>query len=100
MKIIYSFNKQGYEADYWARELSAASDERHTFIPFNHDPYLPIARYLRAQLLDTRGNHGLSERHLVEASSSASWRMARSRCTQSVDTTNSATSEANHMAPT
>jgi hypothetical protein len=52
MKIIYSFNKQGYEADYWTREISAASDERCTFIPFNHDPYVPLARYLRAQLLD------------------------------------------------
>jgi len=52
MKVIYSFNKQGYEADYWTREISAASDERCTFIPFNHDPYVPLARYLRAQLLD------------------------------------------------
>src|SRR4051794_16557684 len=52
MKIIYSFNKRGYEADYWTRELAAASGDRHTIIPFNHDPYLDIGRYLRAQLLD------------------------------------------------
>jgi spore maturation protein CgeB len=52
MRIVYSFNKRGFEADYWSRELPAASGERHTFIPFNHDPYLSIRRYIRAQLLD------------------------------------------------
>jgi len=52
LKIIYSFNKRGFEADYWSREIPAASDDVYTFIPFNHDPYLPVRRYLRAQLLD------------------------------------------------
>ncbi|MGE5752662.1 MAG: glycosyltransferase [Deltaproteobacteria bacterium] len=52
MKIVYSFNKRGYEADYWSREIAAASDEGVTFIPFNHDPYLDPNLYVRAQLLD------------------------------------------------
>lgn len=52
MIIIYSFNKRGFEADYWAREIAGASDERYTFVPFNHDPYLGYSRYSRAQLLD------------------------------------------------
>ena len=52
MKIIYSYNKKGFEADYWHREIAAASNERVTFVPFNHDPYVDVSRYLRAQLLD------------------------------------------------
>jgi spore maturation protein CgeB len=52
MKILYSFNKRGYEAAYWSREIAAASGERFTFIPFNHDRYLDPGLYVRAQLLD------------------------------------------------
>jgi len=52
VKILYSFNKRGAEADFWFREISSASSSRFTFIPFNHDPYLTTALYSRAQLLD------------------------------------------------
>jgi hypothetical protein len=52
MNIVYSFNKKGFEADYWSREIAAASDDKFKFIPFNHDPYLDSQLYLRAQLLD------------------------------------------------
>lgn len=52
MKIIYSYNKRGWEAQLFQREIGAASDSRHTFIPFNHDPYVEVSRYIRAQLLD------------------------------------------------
>lgn len=52
MKIIYSFNKRGFEADYWTKEIGGASDDRYEFIPFNHDPYVEVMRYGRAQLLD------------------------------------------------
>lgn len=52
MKIIYSLNKKGFEADYWEREIPAASGGRYQFIPFNHDPYLNTRLYQRAQLLD------------------------------------------------
>lgn len=52
MKIIYSFNKQGYEADYWSREIAAASTSDVQFLPFNHDRHLPVREYIRAQLLD------------------------------------------------
>lgn len=52
LTIVYSFNKRGYEADYWTREIAAASDEHVRFVPFNHDPYLDIGLYIRAQLLD------------------------------------------------
>lgn len=52
VNIIYSFNKKGYEADYWTREIAGASNDRFTFIPFNHDRYLDSQLYVRAQLLD------------------------------------------------
>jgi hypothetical protein len=52
MKIIYSFNKRGFEADYWYREIAAANSESYQFLPFNHDPYLDPNLYVRAQLLD------------------------------------------------
>jgi len=52
MKIIYSFNKRGFEEDYWAREIAAASTTDCQYIPFNHGPYLEPALYIRAQLLD------------------------------------------------
>ena len=52
LTIVYSYNKRGYEADYWSREIAAASTDDVTFVPFNHDPYLNPALYIRAQLLD------------------------------------------------
>ncbi|HYC48813.1 MAG TPA: glycosyltransferase [Burkholderiales bacterium] len=52
MKIIYSFNKTGFEADYWTREIAAASSGAFTFVPFNHGEFLDLRFYLRAQLLD------------------------------------------------
>jgi spore maturation protein CgeB len=51
-KIIYSFNKRGFEAAYWGKEIAAASNQNYKFIPFNHDPYLDASLYSRAQLLD------------------------------------------------
>jgi hypothetical protein len=50
--VLYSFNKKGFEAEFWTREIAAASNEQVRFIPFNHDSYLPIPCYVRAQLLD------------------------------------------------
>lgn len=52
MRIVYSFNKKGAEAEYWTREIAAASTPSVAFLPFNHDPYLQVQRYIRAQLLD------------------------------------------------
>lgn len=52
MKVLYSFNKRGYEAEFWTREIQAASNAATQFIPFNHDPFLDPQRYVRAQLLD------------------------------------------------
>lgn len=52
MNIIYSFNKKGRNAQHWHKEISAASTPEFTFIPFNHDPYLDLHLYARAQLLD------------------------------------------------
>ena len=52
LTIIYSFNKQGYEAEYWTREIADASTSDARFIPFNHDPYVSPMLYIRAQLLD------------------------------------------------
>jgi hypothetical protein len=52
VKIIYSFAKSGFEADYWAREIAAASTAEVQFSPFNHGGYLRPHSYVRAQLLD------------------------------------------------
>ncbi len=52
MKILYSYAKGGFEADYWHREIRASSGVDVEFIPFNHQPYLHPQRYIRAQLLD------------------------------------------------
>jgi spore maturation protein CgeB len=52
MNIVYSFNKNGFEADFWRKEIAAASNDEFRFIPFNHDPYLDTRLYFRAQLLD------------------------------------------------
>ncbi|HXH37735.1 MAG TPA: glycosyltransferase [Thermoanaerobaculia bacterium] len=52
MKIVYSYNKRGFEADMFRDEIAAGSDERYSFIPFNHEPYVETNRCIRAQLLD------------------------------------------------
>jgi spore maturation protein CgeB len=52
MRVVYSFNKTGREAEIWERELAAASTDSLEIIPFNHDPYLDVRTYIRAQLLD------------------------------------------------
>lgn len=64
MKVIYSFNKKGFEAEYWAKEIASASTQECQFIPFNHDPYLNPNLYVRAQLLDNlyfQQNPGLNQ---------------------------------------
>lgn len=63
MKILYSYNKTGFEAAYWEREIRAASNTEITFIPFNHGKFLNPAMYLRAQQLDNlyyQGHPGLA----------------------------------------
>jgi spore maturation protein CgeB len=52
MKVIYSFNKKGREAQIWERELAESSTNSLEIIPFNHDGYMDVNLYLRAQLLD------------------------------------------------
>jgi spore maturation protein CgeB len=52
MKILYSFNKHGYEADCWERGIRAASDGKITFIPFNHERFLKPKLYIDAVNLD------------------------------------------------
>jgi spore maturation protein CgeB len=52
LTILYSFNKHGFEAEYWTREIAAAATDTYRFIPFNHGPYLEPSLYSRAQLLD------------------------------------------------
>lgn len=52
MKVLYSFNKRGAEAEFWEREIAKASNSVVTFLPFNHDPFLSTSLYLRAQQLD------------------------------------------------
>lgn len=50
--IIYSFNKRGFELDFWQQEIAGASTETDRFVPFNHDAFLSPQHYGRAQLLD------------------------------------------------
>ena len=57
MRILYSFNKTGFEAEYWTREIAASSSEAYTFVPFNHGRYLDPGRCERAQLLDNLYYH-------------------------------------------
>jgi len=52
MKIVYSFNKTGYEAECWTREIAAASNEQFSFLPFDHGRFLDPNRYLDAARLD------------------------------------------------
>ena len=52
MNIIYSFNKRGFEANYWRREIAEASTSNFKFRPFDHGRYVNPAKYVRAQLLD------------------------------------------------
>ncbi len=52
MKILYSFNKTGFEERFWTREVAAASSSDYQFIPFNHGAICNPMRYLRAQALD------------------------------------------------
>ena len=42
LRILYSHNKTGIEAQHWDAELRNASDDRFEFIPFNHGPYAPL----------------------------------------------------------
>jgi len=52
MKILYSYAKSGFESKYWEKEISAASTDCFSFIPFNHSSYIPFEDVWRAQLLD------------------------------------------------
>jgi spore maturation protein CgeB len=52
MKIIYSFNKKGWEADLWIDTFKNSSTEEVNFIPFNHQEYLDPNLYQSAQKLD------------------------------------------------
>jgi spore maturation protein CgeB len=52
MKIVYSFNKQGFEAEVWEKGIRAASDDSVSFIPFNHQHYLNPKLYIDAIKLD------------------------------------------------
>lgn len=52
MRIIYSFNKSGFEGACWEKEIEKASFEEIEFIPFNHVGYLDPMRYYEAGNLD------------------------------------------------
>lgn len=58
MKIIYSFNKQGYEGQCWESEIRAASSEEATFYPFNHGEYLSPSFYDDSVKLDKLYQNG------------------------------------------
>jgi spore maturation protein CgeB len=50
-KLLYSFNKKGFELDYWMEELSYIN-KNIDITPFNHGEYIGASNYIRAQLLE------------------------------------------------
>ncbi len=52
LTILYSFNKTGYEAEFWEREIAAAAGPGWRFVPFNHGRHVDPRSCARAQLLD------------------------------------------------
>lgn len=52
MKIVFSFNKGGYEAQCWEKEIGAISGARITLIPFNHSRFLAPSAYEDSVALD------------------------------------------------
>jgi hypothetical protein len=52
MRIIYSFNKSGYEGERWDEEISSASNHHHSFFAFNHGNFINPKRILTAYDLD------------------------------------------------
>jgi spore maturation protein CgeB len=52
MRIIFSFNKAGREAEYWEKEISAASSGDLQLFPFNHGAFLDPSNYSSALALD------------------------------------------------
>jgi spore maturation protein CgeB len=52
MNIVYCFCKKGEEGKGWARDITAASDAMHRFVPFNQDGYLDLYTYWDAVQLD------------------------------------------------
>ena len=52
MRILYSFNKPGYEGECWDKEIRDASTSELTFVPFNHQNYLDPRSYETAARLD------------------------------------------------
>jgi spore maturation protein CgeB len=63
MRIVYSFSKMGYQAEYWQKEIAAASNENIRFIPFNYGTYITGKECERAQLVDNMYYSG-HERYL------------------------------------
>lgn len=52
MKIVVSFNKEGYEARSWETEIMAISSARLSLIPFNHSKFLAPGAYEDSVKLD------------------------------------------------
>jgi hypothetical protein len=52
MKILYSYNKNGYEEAYWEKELQCVNNADYKIRPFNHGHYIDSSKIIRAQLLD------------------------------------------------
>ncbi len=50
INIIYSFDKSGFEAEYWSREIGNHSNSNFKFIPFNTDEFIEAPK--TAQELD------------------------------------------------
>jgi len=50
--IVYTFNKQGFEAENWEREIRGVSQSAFKFIPFNHHSYMNPHLYSDAVKLD------------------------------------------------
>src|SRR5438552_330526 len=61
MRVLYSFNKKGDEAQCWSREIAAASTGAVAFVPFNHSEYVDPQRHTDAVKLDALYRNGAPE---------------------------------------
>lgn len=52
MNILYSFNKIGFEQEYWYEEIGKSRGEDFKYFPFNHGDGLDPNDYITAQKLD------------------------------------------------
>ena len=64
MNILYSFNKLGFEEEYWFDEIGRSEGIDYKYFPFNHGIGLDKSDYITAQHLDRL--YGSKDKALME----------------------------------